>query len=166
MKTKPQNLRIGLGFDAHRFASGRKLVIGGETIDHPMGLAGHSDADVLIHAIIDSLLGAANLGDIGRLFPDSDSRYKDICSIELLKSVGQLLIEKKIEIINIDTVLICEKPKIKDYIDKMKNNISDALNGLPVERIGIKGKTTEKLGFTGREEGIAAEAVALVSITG
>ncbi len=162
MKTKPHNMRIGIGFDTHRFESGRKLIIGGETIEHPKGLAGHSDADVLIHAIIDALLGAANLGDIGLLFPDSDARYKDISSIELLKRVGRLLIDKKIDIINIDTVLICEKPKIKDYIDKIKINISGALGGLPADRIGIKGKTTEKLGFAGREEGIAAEAVALV----
>ncbi len=159
------NIRIGIGYDVHPFAENRKLVIGGESIDHKLGLMGHSDADVLVHAIIDSLLGAANLGDIGKLFPDDDDQYKDISSIELLMRVNNLLQDKKIQIINIDTILICEKPKIKDHVDKMKLNISKALNGLPVERIGIKGKTTEKLGFTGRGEGIAAQAISLISLS-
>ncbi len=157
-------IRIGIGYDVHPFAKNRKLIIGGERIDYKHGLQGHSDADVLIHAIIDSLLGAANLGDIGRLFPDTDEKYKDISSIVLLKKVDDIFWENKIQIINIDTVLICEKPMIKDHVDKMKQNISKALNDLPVNRIGIKGKTTEKLGFTGRSEGIAAQAVSLISL--
>ncbi|MFH0976061.1 MAG: 2-C-methyl-D-erythritol 2,4-cyclodiphosphate synthase [Spirochaetota bacterium] len=157
-----QNLRIGIGFDVHAFAKGRPLFLGGVKIDYEYGLLGHSDADVLIHAIMDSLLGAANLGDIGRLFPDTDLKYKDISSIELLKNVSTLLREKNIEIINIDSVVICEQPKIKGYIGSMKSAISGALNGLTADRIGIKGTTTEKLGFTGRKEGIAAQAVSLI----
>jgi 2-C-methyl-D-erythritol 2,4-cyclodiphosphate synthase len=157
-----QNLRIGTGFDVHAFTKGRPLFLGGVKIDYEAGLQGHSDADVLIHAIMDSLLGAANLGDIGRLFPDTDQKYKDISSIELLKKVSALLREKKIEIINIDSVVICEQPKIKSYIDDMKSAISGALNGLAHDRIGIKGTTTEKLGFIGRKEGIAAQAVSLI----
>lgn len=157
-------LRIGIGYDVHAFAEGRDLILGGVKIDYKYGLMGHSDADVLIHAIIDSLLGASNLGDIGKLFPDTDKKYKGISSIELLKKVSSLLLSKNIEIINIDSVVICEKPKIKDYTDKMKSEISIALNNLDVNRIGIKGTTTEKLGFTGRGEGIAAQAVSLIII--
>jgi len=157
-------LRIGIGYDVHAFAEGRDLILGGVKIDYKYGLMGHSDADVLIHAIIDSLLGASNLGDIGKLFPDTDAKYKGISSIELLKKVNSLLLAKNIEIINIDSVVICEKPKIKDNTDKMKSEISIALNKLDVNRIGIKGTTTEKLGFTGRGEGIAAQAVSLIII--
>jgi 2-C-methyl-D-erythritol 2,4-cyclodiphosphate synthase len=157
-----ENIRIGTGYDVHAFAKGRDLILGGVKIDYESGLLGHSDADVLVHAIIDSLLGAANLGDIGKLFPDTDNKYKGISSIELLKQVNALLIKKDIQIINIDTIVICERPKIKDFTDKMKLNISASLNGLSVDRIGIKGTTTEKLGFTGRGEGIAAQAVSLV----
>lgn len=159
-----QNIRIGIGYDVHAFVKGRSLILGGVKIDYKLGLMGHSDADVLVHAIIDSLLGAADLGDIGKLFPDTDSRYKGISSIDLLKQVNALLLKKDIKIINIDSVLICEKPKIKDFTEKMKVNISSALNGLSVDRIGIKGTTTEKLGFEGRGEGIAAQAVSLISI--
>lgn len=157
-------LRIGIGYDVHAFAEGRDLILGGVKIDYKYGLMGHSDADVLIHAIIDSLLGAGNLGDIGKLFPDTDAKYKDISSIELLKKVNSLLLSKNIEIINIDSVVICEKPKIRDYSDKMKSAISIALNNIDVNRIGIKGTTTEKLGFTGRGEGIAAQAVSLILV--
>jgi 2-C-methyl-D-erythritol 2,4-cyclodiphosphate synthase len=159
-----EQLRIGIGYDVHAFSEERSLILGGVKFDHELGLLGHSDADVLIHAIIDSLLGAANLGDIGRLFPDTDEKYKNISSIELLKNVSGLLKSKNIKIINIDSVLVCERPKIKDNTDQMKLNISRALDGLDVSRIGIKGKTSEKLGFTGREEGIAAQAVALILI--
>ncbi len=159
-----EGLRIGIGYDVHAFSRERSLILGGVKIDHEFGLMGHSDADVLIHAIIDSLLGAADLGDIGRLFPDTDDRYKDISSIELLKSVDSILLSKNIKIINIDSVLICERPKIIDHTDKMKLNISLALNGLDTGRIGIKGKTAEKLGFTGRGEGIIAQAVSLIMI--
>jgi 2-C-methyl-D-erythritol 2,4-cyclodiphosphate synthase len=159
-----QNIRIGIGYDVHAFARDRDLVLGGLRIEHEFGLMGHSDADVLVHAIIDALLGAAALGDIGQHFPDTDPKYKGISSIELLNQVNALLLKKNISIINIDSVIICEKPKIKDYAEKMKLKISAALNGLSVEKIGIKGKTTEKLGFTGRGEGIAAHAVCLLSI--
>ena len=157
-----ENIRVGTGYDVHAFAEDRDLILGGVKIDYELGLLGHSDADVLVHAIMDSLLGAANLGDIGRNFPDNDNKYKGISSIELLRQVNDLLLKKGITIINIDSVVICERPKIKDYADKMKLNISAALNGLSVDRIGIKGTTTEKLGFTGRGEGIAAQAVSLV----
>lgn len=159
-----KGIRIGIGYDVHPFTENRELVIGGERIEYEYGLLGHSDADVLVHAIIDSLLGAANLGDIGELFPDNDERYKDISSIELLKRVN-ILLEDKVEIVNIDSILLCERPKIKMYIDRMKMNISKALNNLVVDRIGIKGKTSEKLGFIGRCEGIAAYAVSLVSLS-
>jgi len=160
-----ENIRIGTGFDVHRFIIGRPLVLGGVTIDHPMGLEGHSDADVLVHAIIDALLGASNLPDIGQLFPDSSSSYKNISSLVLLERVSALLREKGVSVVNIDSTVICDRPKIARYIPEMKQKISAALDELSPERIGIKGTTTEGLGFTGRGEGIAAQAVALVSIT-
>lgn len=156
------SIRVGIGYDVHPFAKGRDLILGGIKIDYSAGLDGHSDADVLIHAIIDAICGAAGLGDIGRLFPDSSKEYKNIKSVLLLEKVSNSLVEKKIQIINIDSVVICEQPKIVPYIHDMKTTISHALNGLSVDRIGIKGKTTEKLGFTGRSEGIAAQAVALL----
>jgi 2-C-methyl-D-erythritol 2,4-cyclodiphosphate synthase len=158
------SLRVGIGYDVHPLSEERELVIGGEKIPFPYGLAGHSDADVLIHAVIDSLLSAANMGDIGQMFPDDDERYRGISSIELLEYVGRQFFERGIEIINIDTVVICEKPKIYSYIDKMRNNIACALHNLDKNRIGIKGTTTEKLGFIGRGEGIAAQAVSLVKL--
>jgi 2-C-methyl-D-erythritol 2,4-cyclodiphosphate synthase len=159
-----KDLRVGIGYDVHPFADGRDLVLGGIKIEFSRGLMGHSDADVLVHAVIDSLLGACGMGDIGALFPDTDSRYKDISSILLLKKVGEMLTGENIDIINIDTVLICESPRIAPYIDKMKAAISTALDNLDPKRIGIKGKTTEKLGFTGRGEGIAAHAVSLIQM--
>ncbi len=159
------NIRIGIGYDAHAFREGGKLVLGGVEIDFPGSLEGHSDADVLTHAIIDAILGAASLGDIGRNFPDSDLKYKNIRSILLLEETFKRCNSKGIEIINIDSVVICEKPKISPYIDEMKMHLSSALGGLSVSRIGVKGKTTEKLGFTGRSEGIAAHAVALVLLS-
>ncbi len=158
------SLRVGIGYDVHPLSEERELIIGGEKIPFPYGLAGHSDADVLIHAIIDSLLSAANMGDIGQMFPDDDERYRGISSIELLGYVERQFSESGIEIINIDTVVICEKPKIYSYIDKMKNNIASALHNLDKNRIGIKGTTTEKLGFIGRGEGIAAQAVSLIKL--
>lgn len=154
-------LRVGNGFDVHPFVLGRDLILGGKKIDHKFGLAGHSDADVLVHAIIDALLGAAAMPDIGRLFPDTDNRYKDISSILLLNDVAGKLAERKIEVINIDTVAICQEPRIAPHINDMKQNISKALNVDPA-RIGIKGKTTEGLGFTGRGEGIGVYAICLV----
>lgn len=160
------NIRIGNGFDVHKFSPDRKLILGGVHIEHPQGLLGHSDADVLVHAIIDSLLGAGSLPDIGQLFPDTDPQYKDISSLELLQKVGNMLGDMQVQIINIDSIVICESPKIYPYIDAMKKNISNSLNGLETERIGIKGKTSEGLGFTGRGEGIAAMAVCLVLFNG
>lgn len=157
------NLRIGNGFDVHPFVMGRDLVLGGQKIDFKFGLAGHSDADVVVHAIIDSLLGAAGMGDIGGLFPDTDSSYKNISSIVLLKQVNDRLRSKGIDIINIDVVVVCQEPKISPHADDMKKNIAGALN-IETSRIGIKGKTTEGLGFTGRGEGIACSSVALLKI--
>ena len=157
------NIRIGNGFDVHPFVLGRDLILGGKKIDYRFGLDGHSDADVLVHAIIDSLLGAAGMADIGQLFPDSELCYKNIRSIILLEDVFSTISERGCAIINIDSVIICQEPKIALHIDDMKKNISAALRIEP-ERIGIKGKTTEGLGFTGRGEGIACYSVALVKI--
>ncbi|OHD63221.1 MAG: 2-C-methyl-D-erythritol 2,4-cyclodiphosphate synthase [Spirochaetes bacterium RBG_13_51_14] len=154
-------LRIGNGFDVHPFVMGRDLVIGGKKIDYKFGLAGHSDADVLTHSVIDALLGAAGMPDIGRLFPDTDGRYKDINSITLLRDVGRQLKNCNIAIINIDSVVICQEPRIAPHVDEMKLNISTAL-AIELSRVGIKGKTTEGLGFTGRGEGIAAYSVCLL----
>ena len=158
------NLRTGIGYDVHAFASGRDLVIGGVRIEFPEGLAGHSDADVLIHAVIDALLGAAGLGDIGTHFPDSDPQFKNISSITLLTRTGDLLHAHNMSIVNIDSIVICEQPKIMPYVSAIKQNISAALNGLAPACINIKGKTTEHLGFTGRREGIAAQAIAMIEI--
>jgi 2-C-methyl-D-erythritol 2,4-cyclodiphosphate synthase len=158
-------LRVGIGYDVHPFVEGRPCILGGVKIDHRCGLQGHSDADVLLHAIIDSLLGAASLGDIGILFPDSDESYRNISSLELLARVYLMLSDRGIRVINIDSIVICEEPKISKHVEIMKRNISSALGGLEPGRIGIKGKTTEKLGFTGRKEGIAAEAVSLVELS-
>lgn len=158
------SLRIGNGFDVHAFEQDRDLIIGGVKIPHSHGLAGHSDADVLIHAIIDSLLSPSNSGDIGKLFPDTDPAYKNISSIILLEEVYKMIHKNGYRIINIDSVIICEKPKIAPYTEIMKENISKALNhDLPLDCIGIKGKTTEKLGFTGRGEGIAVYTVSLIN---
>ena len=158
------NLRIGNGFDVHKFSSNRKLVLGGVEIDSEYGLEGHSDADVLVHSIIDSIVSPAGLGDIGQLFPDTDAHYKNISSIKLLENVFKELNQRNISLINIDATIICEKPKVSPYISEMKKNISEVLNGLPIERITIKGTTTEKLGFTGREEGIAVLTTSLIQV--
>jgi 2-C-methyl-D-erythritol 2,4-cyclodiphosphate synthase len=160
-----ENIRIGCGFDVHRFIAGRPLVLGGMVIDHPMGLEGHSDADVLVHAIMDAILGAANLPDIGQLFPDTSASFKNISSLLLLEKVCERLREKSISVINVDSTVICDRPKIAKYIPEMKHKISCAMFGVTPEMIGIKGTTTEGLGFTGRGEGIAAQAVALVRFT-
>ena len=156
------DIRTGIGIDAHRFAPGRLLILGGVTIDFPLGLAGHSDADVLAHAITDALLGAAGMGDIGKLFPDSDYTFKDADSLVLLKTAWDLVSAEGWKISNIDSVVICQKPKILPYIDAMRKNFSASLGNLDPSRISIKGTTTEKMGFTGREEGIAAQAVILI----
>ncbi len=154
----PMEVRVGKGFDVHPLVAGRKLILGGVDIPFDRGLDGHSDADVLVHAIMDALLGAANLGDIGRLFPDSEPIYKSISSLVLLEKVGELLREDGLEIVNIDATVIAEQPKIAGFVLLMKANICNALK-LDEERLNIKGTTTERLGFTGRGEGIAAEAV-------
>lgn len=154
-------MRVGIGFDVHRLTEGRDLIIGGVKIDYCKGLLGHSDADVLIHAIMDALLGAAGLGDIGRHFPDTDEKYKGISSLLLLKEVGNLLADRKLQIENIDSIIIAQKPKMAPFIERMKENIAGALT-LDIGRIGIKATTTEGLGFTGTGEGIAAQAVVLL----
>ena len=150
--------RVGTGFDVHRFETGRNLILGGVKIPYENGLAGHSDADVLLHALMDALLGAAALGDIGVHFPDTDDRYKGISSLILLSKVRELLNENFYSIGNVDITVIAQKPKISPYTEEMKSNISSVLK-IEKNRINIKGTTTEKLGFTGRGEGIAAEAV-------
>lgn len=157
------DLRIGNGFDVHPFILGRDLVLGGKKIEYKFGLQGHSDADVLVHAIIDSLLGAANMPDIGQMFPNNDASYKNINSLELLRSVNEKLSSLKIKIVNIDSIIICQEPKISPYIHDMKANISRVI-GIHQDRIGIKGKSTEGLGFTGRGEGIAASCIALIEV--
>ena len=154
-------LKVGIGFDAHRFEQGIPLILGGAEIPYEFGLKGHSDADVLTHAICDALLGAMGESDIGTHFPDTDPKYKGITSLNLLDSVNKLVKSSGFLITNIDTVIICEKPKLAPHIDKMKENISNTLN-LSKEFIGIKTTTTEKMGFTGREEGIAANAIVLI----
>jgi 2-C-methyl-D-erythritol 2,4-cyclodiphosphate synthase len=154
--------RVGLGFDVHPFAPGRRLVLGGELIEEHTGLAGHSDADVLLHALCDAMLGAAALGDIGQHFPDTDPRYQDISSIILLEQVTELLRQQGWKLVNADIVAACEKPRLAPYLSKMRKNIA-AATGCTVADISIKATTTEKLGFIGRGEGIAALAVALVA---
>lgn len=155
-------MRIGKGFDVHAFCEGRPLVIGGVTIPHERGLAGHSDADVLLHAICDALLGAAGLGDIGRHFPDTDTRFKGIDSRELLRHVGRLLDDRGMAVENIDATIIAQGPRMAPHIPTMEQRIAADL-GIGEDRINVKATTTEKLGFTGRGEGIAAEAVCLLS---
>jgi 2-C-methyl-D-erythritol 2,4-cyclodiphosphate synthase len=158
-------MRIGNGFDVHMLVKGRKLIIGGVQIPHRTGLAGHSDADVLTHAVMDALLGAAGLGDIGRHFPDTDPAYCNINSLTLLEQVRLQLEALGLTIDYVDTVIIAEQPKMAPYIEEMKKNLAHHMK-IPVQRINIKATTTEKLGFTGREEGIAAQAVALLTEPG
>jgi len=154
-------MRIGHGFDVHRLIVGRKCIIGGVEIAHDKGLDGHSDADVLLHAICDALLGAAALGDIGKHFPPSDNRYKGIDSRELLRHVTKLLKDKGFAVGNIDATVICEAPKLSPHTSQMCFNIA-ADCGVAVDAINVKATTTEKLGFTGRGEGIAAEAICII----
>ena len=156
-------MRVGMGYDVHRLTEDRDLILGGVKIPWEKGLLGHSDADVLIHAIMDALLGAAALGDIGQHFPDTDPAYKGISSIRLLKHVAALLSEKGYGIGNIDAVIIAQKPKMAPHIPQMKENIAEALE-IDMDCLNIKATTEEKLGFTGREEGIASEAVCLLYI--
>ncbi len=154
-------MRIGHGYDVHRLKAGRKLIIGGVEIPHTLGLEGHSDADVLIHAIIDSLLGAAALGDIGKLFPDTDNAYLNIDSTILLEKVSQKLTEEGYEICNIDSTILAQKPKLATFIPKMRQRIAEVLR-LELDQVNVKATTEEHLGFTGAEEGIAAHAVCLI----
>ena len=155
------DIRIGKGYDVHAFAEGRKLLLGGVEIPFEKGLSGHSDADVLLHAITDALLGALALGDLGKHFPDTDEKYKDADSLFFLKEVFRLIQQKEYSISNIDSVLMLEQPKISPYISKIRTTIAEALN-LNIDRISVKATTTEGLGFTGREEGVAATAVVLL----
>src|SRR4030043_62348 len=154
-------MRIGLGFDVHAFQAGRKLVLGGVEIDYPMGLAGHSDADFLAHAIMDAILGACGLGDIGVHFPDSDIKYKNISSLLLLEEVRKKMEGKDFGIVNIDSILVMQKPKVSKYIAGMKKNIAGTLK-IDKSYVNIKATTTEGLGFCGRGEGIAAKCVVLL----
>ena len=167
--TTPEDLkmenRIGTGFDVHRLTEGRKLILGGVDIPFEKGLDGHSDADVLVHALMDALLGACAMGDIGKLFPDTDDSFKGISSLKLLKKVREVLTERGFTLVNCDMTLICQRPKLAPYIDQMRQNIADVLE-TDVNRVSIKATTTEKLGFAGRGEGICCEAVALLQCRG
>ena len=154
-------MRIGQGFDVHALVPGRRLVIGGVAIDHDKGLLGHSDADVLLHAICDALLGAAALGDIGKHFPDSDAKFKGVDSRELLRQVAKLLADRGLRVVNVDATIIAEAPRMAPHIARMVANIAADL-GLEPDCVNVKATTTEKLGFTGRGEGIAAQAVCLI----
>ena len=154
-------MRIGTGYDVHKLAEGRKLIIGGVEIPCEKGLLGHSDADVLVHAIMDALLGAAALGDIGKHFPDTDPKYKGADSLMLMREVRRILDENGFEVGNVDATIIAQAPKMSPHIDTMRRNIADAL-GLDVSQVSVKATTEERLGFTGRGEGISAQAVALI----
>ena len=155
-------LRIGMGYDVHRLVQGRDLIIGGVNIPHEKGLLGHSDADVLLHAIMDALLGASSLGDIGKHFPDTDDSYKGISSVKLLEHVGKLLEEHCFFIENIDATIVAQKPKMRPHIDLMRKNIADTL-GIDISQVNVKATTEEGLGFTGTEEGISAQAICLLT---
>ena len=154
-------IKVGQGFDVHQLVNGRKCIIGGVDIPFSKGLDGHSDADVLLHAISDAILGAAALGDIGKHFPNTDPLIKDINSREILKKIISLLQQKKYSIVNIDATVICELPKLTPYIDQIKKNIASDCN-IDLDRVNIKATTTETLGFTGRGEGVAAQAICLI----
>lgn len=156
-------MRVGMGYDVHRLVEGRDLILGGVKIEHSLGLLGHSDADVLIHAIMDALLGAAALGDIGKHFPDTDEKYKGISSMKLLEHVKGLIEEEGYVIENIDATIIAQRPKLRSYMEEMEENIAKVLK-IEKNQINLKATTEEKLGFTGREEGIAAQAIC--SLTG
>ncbi len=155
-------MRVGMGYDVHRLGPDRKLIIGGVTIPYELGLIGHSDADVLLHAIMDALLGAAALGDIGKHFPDTDERYKGISSLKLLGYVGDLLAERHWIIENIDATIIAQRPKMRPYIDEMNKNIASVL-GIEVSQVNVKATTEEGLGFTGSGEGISSQAICMLS---
>ena len=151
-------MRVGMGYDVHKLVEGRDLIIGGVKIPHTLGLLGHSDADVLLHAIMDALLGAAGLGDIGKHFPDTDPQYKGISSIKLLEHVAKLIEETGYLVENIDATIIAQKPKMRPHIEQMEQNIAEALH-ISVDQINVKATTEEGLGFTGSEEGISSQAI-------
>lgn len=155
-------MRIGMGYDVHKLVEGRKLIMGGVEIPYEKGLLGHSDADVLLHAIMDALLGAAALGDIGKHFPDTDPAYKGISSMKLLEHVGRLLEENLFLIENIDATIVAQAPKMHPHIDTMRKNIADAL-GITIEQVNVKATTEEGLGFTGTGEGISSQAICLLT---
>jgi 2-C-methyl-D-erythritol 2,4-cyclodiphosphate synthase len=154
-------IRIGNGYDVHRLVEGRKLILGGVEIEHTKGLDGHSDADALLHAVCDALIGAAGAGDIGHHFPDTSDEYKGISSLKLLERVAQVIHERGFKVGNIDATIVAQKPKLAPHITTMRQNIASTL-GVPMAQINVKATTTETLGFAGREEGIAAYAVALI----
>lgn len=155
-------MRVGIGYDVHQLVENRKLILGGVEIPHSLGLLGHSDADVLLHAIMDALLGAASLGDIGKHFPDTQEEYRGVSSLLLLEQVQSLLEEKGFFIQNIDATIIAQKPKLRPYIEQMECNIADTLHILK-DQVNVKATTEEKLGFTGREEGISAQAICMLT---
>ncbi|MBQ8956278.1 MAG: 2-C-methyl-D-erythritol 2,4-cyclodiphosphate synthase [Lachnospiraceae bacterium] len=155
-------MRIGQGYDVHKLVEGRKLIIGGVDIPYDKGLLGHSDADVLLHAVMDALLGAAALGDIGRHFPDTDEKYKGADSLELLSEVGEMLSDRMYFVQNIDATIIAQAPKMRPYIDEMRKNIAETLE-LDIDQVNVKATTEEHLGFTGRGEGISASAVCILA---
>ncbi len=155
------NIRVGIGYDVHKLADNRKLIIGGVDIPYEKGLLGHSDADVLIHAIMDSILGACKKGDIGKIFPDSDPEFEGISSMKLLRKVYEIVKADGYKIGNIDSIIIAQKPKMMTYIETMENNIAKCLD-IDVDCVNVKATTEENLGFTGRKEGIAAKAICLV----
>lgn len=155
-------MRIGMGYDVHRLVEGRKLIVGGVDIPYEKGLLGHSDADVLLHAIMDALLGAAALGDIGKHFPDTDEKYRGISSVELLKHVGKLLSDNFFMIENIDATIIAQAPKMRPYIDTMRENIAAALE-IDITQVNVKATTEEGLGFTGTGEGISSQAICMLN---
>ena len=155
------NLRIGHGYDVHRLVTGRKLILGGLQVPYELGLDGHSDADVLLHAVMDALLGAAALGDIGQHFPDSDPAYAGVSSMVLLKSVGGILKNAGYAVVNIDATVLAQKPKLAPYIEQMRKNIAEVCHA-DISQVSVKATTEERLGFTGREEGISAHCVALL----
>lgn len=155
-------MRIGTGYDVHKLVEGRRLMLGGVEVPHTLGLLGHSDADVLLHAICDAMLGAAALGDIGQHFPDRDPQYKDIDSRRLLRHCNDLIRREGYRIENIDSTLVAQRPKLAAYIPQMRENIAHDL-GLDVQQVSVKATTTERLGFEGREEGISAQAAVLIN---
>ena len=154
-------LRIGFGYDAHRMAEGRDLILGGVKVPHNKGLLGHSDADVLTHAIGEAILGALSLGDLGKHFPDTDPKYKNVSSLRILSRIGEMAKEENADIVNIDSTIVAEEPRLSDYILEMRQNLSGTL-GVNLDQISVKATTTEGMGFAGRKEGISAYAVVLV----